>query len=142
MPTIPANGVNWSATAAWIALVVSVVGNITGPLITSHLNNKHQLKMYKLKAREKQVVALNNARISVLTSFISNTGKCISHTSLDNISDFGFSYFSAYQYIPEEHWGELDKLYEFVIGDQWDDARAAYIALNHVIAELLKEPLQ
>lgn len=141
MPVIP-NDVDWSATATWIALAISIVGTIASPLITSWLNNKHQLKMYKLKSESNRIDKINDARASTLKSFISNTGKCISVTSLDNMSDFGSSYFAAYQYIPEEYWSNLDSLFNDIISNQWNNARQTYVGLNHLIADLLREPLQ
>lgn len=40
---------DWSATAAWTALIVSIVGTVLGPIIHSCIDNRHQLKMYKMK---------------------------------------------------------------------------------------------
>lgn len=140
MPTIYSN-VDWSATAAWIALAISIVGTIASPLITSCLNNRHQRKMYKLKSEDRRIDKINDSRISTLKSFITNTGKCISHTSVDNISDFGSSFFSVYQYIPCSRWVDLDKLYRDIINNRWDDARTSFLEISHLIAELLKEPL-
>lgn len=141
MPVIP-NDVDWSATAAWIALAISIIGTIASPLITTWLTNKHQLKMYKLKSEANRIDKINDARTAALNAFISNTGKCISVTSLDNISDFGSSYFAAYQYVPEEYWSELDSLFNDIVQNQWDDARKTYVKLIHLIADLLKEPLR
>lgn len=137
MPVI-SNNVDWSVTAAWIALVVSILV----PYITARANNKHQLKLFKLKSESDRLDKVNDARISVLRSFISNTGRYLSCSSIDNLSDLGFSYFAAYQYIPGEYWKKLDKLYEDMIYNRWDDARELFLQLNRVIADLLKEPLQ
>lgn len=136
------NAMDWNAAAAWIALIVSVVGTIASPLITSWLNNKHQRKMYKLKAEAARIDKINDARVSTLKSFITDTGKCISYTSTDNISGFGSSFFAAYQYIPSEHWDDLDILYDEIINNRWDNARMSFLRISHLTAELLKVPLQ
>lgn len=41
--------IDWSATAAWIALAISIIS----PAITTILTNRHQLKLRKLDIQEK-----------------------------------------------------------------------------------------
>ena len=141
MPVIPDN-VDWSATAAWIALAISIIGTICSPIITSWLNNKFQLKMYRLKSESERVDKINDERTSSLKAFLSNTGKCISEASPSSITDFGSVFFGVYQYIPEEYWDKLDQLYNDILNDQWESAHEIYIYFIHVIADLLKEPLR
>lgn len=40
--------IDWSATAAWIALAISIIS----PAITTILANRHQLKLRKLDIQE------------------------------------------------------------------------------------------
>ena len=54
MNPIP-NNVDWSATAAWISLVISITGTILGPIITTILTNRHQLKLRRLDLQEKSI---------------------------------------------------------------------------------------
>lgn len=44
---------DWSATAAWIALAISIVGTIASPIINSILNNRYQLKLHNLDLKNK-----------------------------------------------------------------------------------------
>lgn len=141
MPTIP-NNVDWSATAAWIALAVSIIGTIASPLITTWLNNKHQLKMYELEIKEKHISVVSNARTSSLEAFIANIGKCIANCTLENQSEFGYTYSAAYQYIPDKYWPLLDSMYEEICHDQVDAAMEDYKQIIHIVADLLKEPPQ
>lgn len=141
MPVIP-NNVDWSATAAWIALAISIAGTIASPLITTWLTNKHQLKVFKLQSEQERINKINECRNDVFRLFITNTGKCISCTSLENISDFGASFFAIYQYVPEASWKDFDILFDAIICNRWDDARKFYVKLNYLIADLLKEPLR
>lgn len=41
--------IDWSATAAWIALAISIIS----PAITTILSNRHQLKLRELDIQEK-----------------------------------------------------------------------------------------
>lgn len=44
---------DWNAAAAWIALAISLVGSIAGPIITTILTNRHQLKLRMMDIHEK-----------------------------------------------------------------------------------------
>ena len=79
MPTAT-NGIDWSATAAWIALVISIVGTVASPLITSALNNRHQKKMRELDIKENRLIA-------------AETAKCIATRQVDDVSEFGRTFF-------------------------------------------------
>lgn len=141
MSAIPSD-VDWSATAAWIALAISITGTVLSPLVTAWLNNRQQLHMYKLKADEDRRTALNQARISSLETLIANIGKCIAHGNNQNLSDFGFSYFSAYQYISPEYWEKLDQLFSYICDCEFDAAKPLYLEITHVVSGLLKETPQ
>ena len=45
--------IDWNATAAWIALAISITGTIVGPIITTILTNRHQIKLRKLDIYER-----------------------------------------------------------------------------------------
>ncbi|MCD8104492.1 MAG: hypothetical protein LUF35_05715 [Lachnospiraceae bacterium] len=134
--------IDWNATAAWIALAISIVGTIASPLITSLLNNRHQLKMYKMKAVEKRLGSINSARTAALESYLANTGKYISTQYPPHQAKFSSTYFAVYQYVPERLWDSLDDLYNLIEQEHWSDARAKFQNINREITALLKEPLQ
>ena len=46
--------IDWSAIAAWIAVIISIIGVSVGPLFPACINNKHQLKLRKLDIEEKK----------------------------------------------------------------------------------------
>lgn len=45
--------IDWSAIAAWIAVIISIIGVSVGPLLTACINNKHQLKLRKFRCIQK-----------------------------------------------------------------------------------------
>lgn len=69
--------IDWSATAAWIALAISIIS----PAITTILTNRHQLKLRELDIQEKHSSTYNAARASTIEDFISKVGKYISYSS-------------------------------------------------------------
>ncbi|CUP51876.1 hypothetical protein [Enterocloster clostridioformis] len=57
MPNIP-NNTDWSATAAWIALAISIIT----PTISLLLNNIHQRKLKQLELMKHPLIITNNAK--------------------------------------------------------------------------------
>lgn len=141
MPVIP-NNVDWSATAAWIALVVSIIGTIAGPIISSLINNSHQLKIRKLEIQEKTLESYENKRHEIITSFLSSVGLFLSHPNTYNIESFGRSFYSVYQYIPESSWNNFDEFYLLCISKNYDLAREKFPTISHELNAILKETHQ
>lgn len=133
---------DWSATAAWIALAISIIGTIAGPIITTVLTNKHQLKLRKMDNEQKKNDEYVNARNKAINSFISNTGKCLSFSDIDTKKDFGYSYHNVYAYVPRGQWQLLDTLYDSISSQNWDDARDEFSTVVHKLSLLLKETPQ
>ena len=77
MPSVP-NNVDWSATAAWIALVISIIGTVASPLITTVLTNRHQLKLRALDIKQNSIRTYEERRFQAITAFFQKTGGCFS----------------------------------------------------------------
>ena len=89
--------IDWSATAAWIALAISIIS----PAITTILTNRHQLKLRELDIQEKHSSTYNAARASTIEDFISKVGKYISYSSSSARKECAESFFHIYAYTPE-----------------------------------------
>ena len=131
--------IDWSATAAWIALAISILS----PAITTLLTNRHQLKLHKLDIQEKREDIYNEARISVIEEFISKVSKCISHPSGTNKIECAECFFYIYAYTPQSLWPFLDDLNSKLESGCWDDAFKLFKDISKSLACLLKgEPLK
>ena len=135
MPIIP-NNVDWSATAAWIALIISITGTIAGPLLTSLLNHRHELKMHQLRAKEEEYIQ----KQTLLRQCISGIGVFLSHPGATSMDEFGKTFYYAYAYLPQEKWPLLDKFYSSVVGKDYASARQQQSEIIHLINVSLKEP--
>lgn len=133
------NSIDWSATAAWTALIISIVGSIIGPIISAIFTNRHQLKMHQLSSYETQLSRYNESRSKVFSDFVSCVGKCIAFCNNENLADCGAAYFQIYQYIPKTYWDSLDKLYVSLCETDLDTASSIYPQIIHLIGELSKE---
>lgn len=131
-----------STIAAFTALIVSVAGTIIGPIVTTMLTNRHQLKLRKLDIRQKTIEAYAERRFSAINTFIAKAGKCLAFQSVDSVTEFGEAFHCIYQYVPSDLWNDLDAFYSAITNDYWDEAELMYPAIIHKLSEILKETPQ
>ena len=130
--------IDWSATAAWIALAISIIS----PAITTILTNRHQLKLRELDIQEKHTSTYNAARTSTIEDFISKVGRCVSHPSATIRKECAESFFHIYAYTPQPLWPFLDDLNGKIESGDWLAARKLFNGITKSLACLLKgEPL-
>lgn len=127
------NTIDWSATAAWIALVISITGTVVGPIVTSVLNNHHQLKMKKLELEE----SLLSKRIDIMKQCISGIGLVLAYPNSSNLTEFGKSFHNVYMYIPPDKWYDLDCFYNYVISGEIDIAKERCPEVIKMLTETL-----
>lgn len=137
MNTVP-NNVDWSATAAWIALAISITGTILGPIITTILTNRHQLKLRQMDITQKVIEKCEERRFLAINTFIAKAGCCLSCVDEESVKDFGESYHCIYQYVPDKFWPKLDEFYMVLISYNWKSAKELYPEIIHELAELLR----
>lgn len=128
---------DWSTVAAWIALIISIVGYITGPLITAIITNIHQTKLRKMDLEEKYA----DQRSQVIHAFISNIGKLFTYGNSQDLQNYGASYHLVYAYVSDDLWDKLDQLYSFLQSGEYDKAQPLYVDVTHKLAAILKESL-
>lgn len=134
--------IDWNATAAWIALAISITGTIAGPIVTAILTNRHQLKLRKLDIEQRKTEKYIDARNYAITSFISKTGQCITSADIPVLKELGLVYHNVYAYVPQSLWPSLDDLYQSIVCYNWTDSRKKFTVISHSLAELLKESPQ
>ena len=138
MPVIP-NNVDWSATAAWIALVISIIGTIVGPIVTTILTNQHQLKLRELDIAHKNIEEYNKEKFATINDFISSVGRCIANPTPALIEDVGAIYYNVYLYVPNSLHKRLNDLHDCISDGLWTNAGHVYREIALRLTELLKE---
>ena len=126
---------DWSATAAWIALAISIVGTIASPIINSILNNRYQLKLHNFDLKNKY----QEQRAETINSFLCNVAGYLAYPDRKNAHLFGTSFYSVYQYVPDEMWPKLDSLFDSLVNENLDSAQQEYPPIAHRLAEILKD---
>lgn len=134
--------IDWNATAAWIALIISLVGSIVSPIINTIMTTRHQTKLRELDIKQRATEQYNDRRFCAINTFISKVGKFLSYRDEDPLKELGESYHCIYQYVPESYWSKLDDFYDLICNHDWDEARKVYPDIIHTLASLLKEPPQ
>lgn len=130
------NPMDWNASAAWIALAISIIT----PTISLLLNNLHQRKLKRLELRHQKEMEYYQKQSEVFKNFL----KC-SGSHLRSINGDVFSYTSAYHelfmYVPCEYWDQLIAFNEAVCSKDSDPAEAnkLYLNVTKILASLLQE---
>lgn len=128
--------IDWSATAAWIALVISIIGTLASPIITAIITNKHQIKLREQDIKQKTAEKYEDARTSAINSFIANTGRYLTSLNNESTEDFSKSFHIVYQYVPETMWNELDQLYKLLLNQRSGTHQQALEAYSNIIRKL------
>ncbi len=130
---------DWSATAAWIALIISVIGTVFGPIVTALITNRHQLKLRKLDIEQSSLDSYYQNRFNAINAFLSKAGKCLSYVDENSVMELGECYHNIYQYVPSDFWDDLDSFYSSLISFDWANAKTLYPPIVRKLSEILKE---
>ncbi|MFR3729131.1 hypothetical protein [Lacrimispora sp.] len=131
--------IDWSATAAWVTLALTLVISIVSPVISTYLSNKFQLKIREYEKSEKEVEQHYLEKREILQGFISNTGKLLNRRDSDSLKDCGEHFYLVYTYLPKEHWNKIDLLHQHIQNVDYASAQTLLLEVSKVIAELLEE---
>lgn len=101
--------VDWNATAAWIALIISVVGTVIGPIVTASLNNTHQLKMYDIQRTQKRM----DERECLFKAAIASVGAATGELTPETLTGLGRDLHNVYAFIPFKDWKSLDSFFYY-----------------------------
>lgn len=130
--------IDWSATAAWVAVIISVVGTVVGPIATAVLTNRHQLKIRKLELRQNE----RDKRITSIWNCISGIGSVLACPSVENLSFFGQTFPVAYTILPEKYWPLLDDFLISVSNSRFPHAKEISTEIIHLLSDLLVKESQ
>ncbi|WP_312636349.1 hypothetical protein [Oscillibacter sp.] len=89
--------IDWSATAAWIALVVAIIS----PIVTSIINNRHLSKIKKMEIIQQRGLAVIEEYISVTSREILITGVSDAYEKI---------YAKVFIYVPKSLHSQLEEL--------------------------------
>ena len=129
--------VDWNATAAWIAILVTLAITIITPALTSFLNNRFQLHLKKMELQESAENELFSKKLETYEGALRTIGNCIHYYSPDNRAIFGEYLYKLYLYLPEEHWPVLDSLVKDFEEDAREQIWEDFLALSKILSREL-----
>ena len=129
------NTIDWNATAAWIALAVSIIT----PAISLLLNNIHQRKLKKTELKNALIIKQYDEMKNVIIEY----HKCVSKLhmiSAGAISEYELAYRKLFLFVPNEHWETLEKFNKTLLSNI-DSAsiQEQYLEITEILASLLQE---
>ena len=131
--------IDWSSTAAWITLAVTLAFSIASPVITTFMNNRFQLKMVKLNFQQKAHEDHYLKKREIIEAFVSNTGKCIFYANIEVLRQCGENFYPIYIYTPENLWSDIDEMLDLISNKNWSEAKIKFASLSKSLADVLAE---
>lgn len=128
---------DWSATAAWIALIVA----IAAPVFTARLNNYFQLKMKELDFKFSKQTEYYQYQKVCFEKFIKFASKQIESDYKSERVEFCECFHEMLIYLPCNSWDEAKPLYDSIVNRK-ADAREKLYSFTQILASQLKESWQ
>ena len=127
---------DWSASAAWIALAISIIT----PTVSLLLNNLHQRKMKRLELRHQKEMSYYQKQSEVFKNFLTASGSHLRSMTGD-IFAYTSAYHEVFMYVPCEYWDLLISFDKAVRSRDSDKskANALYLDVTKILASLLQE---
>lgn len=104
-----------SLLISFIALAVSIIT----PGLNTILQNRHELKMYKIRTVEQH-------RQEVVEAYIRSAGTVIIHATSEAADYFGKNCGVIFAYIPKDLWPDAQKLNSLLLNKQWSQAQKPF----------------
>ena len=130
--------VDWSATAAWITLVVTLIISIVSPVITTWMNHRFQLRLTELETKNKEIENHYLKKRAVIDDFIASVGKCLFRADSTALQSF----YAIYVYVPSSLWPDIDTLLQLITARELERAQEHFSNLTKSLAGILEETSQ
>ena len=131
--------IDWSATAAWVTLVATLIISIISPIITTRMNHQFQLQLAKLEAKNKETENHYLKKRTVIDNFITSTGKYLFRGDAEALQECGKSFYSIYIYVPQSLWPDIDALLKLINSREFEKAQKHFSNLTKSLADILEE---
>ena len=119
--------------------VILAICAIISPIATTIINNVYQLKLKKLKYKQKEIEAFSYYKRGVYEDYVRYTGQCLARPAQrDNLEDYGKFYGLALIYFSEELISDLQQLDTAIYNRQWDLANSLWKEFTPKIRNALK----
>lgn len=112
-----------ASTAAWIALAVSILS----PMLTSIINNHHQVKM-------KRIEIFVTSKMKIIEEYLSSAGHVIYYRAQDGSESYSTAIGKIYSAAPKSLWGKISDLDELIYSGNWEEAHTKFLEISQGLA--------
>lgn len=119
--------------------VIIALCAIVSPILTTILNNRHQLKIRKLELQEKEYENTIAYQRTVFENYLRYSGKCISRATPDALREYGEYYLVALMYAPDHIKAKMISANELMQNYNWAAAGKMYEEPAPMIRALLQK---
>ena len=130
------NTIDWNATAAWIALAVSIIT----PAISLLLNNIHQRKLKETELKNALIIKQYDEMKNVIIEYHKCVSTKLHMISAGAISEYELAYRKLFLFVPNEHRETLEKFNKTLLSNS-DSAsiQEQYLEITEILASLLQD---
>ena len=108
------------------------------PMLTTILNNFHQMRLRKFDAKQEAKKNSNAFKRDIYESYLKTTGRCISDPTSEHFAEYGDIYPVALIYFPDNLVAKLLALDSLISEKHWKEARATLNDLAPLIRDLVQ----
>ena len=105
---------------------VTLIAAILSPVLSTWLNNRHQLNMRKLELDTTAKNDEQNHNREIIEGYFMSTGKCVNNTSFENLGLYGSYYALAFQHLPDELHNQMRAINADIISNNYKSASIKY----------------
>ena len=116
--------------APWIAIAITLILSVLVPVFTQIANNRFQLKLRELDDKSN----VTNRKLNAYEDFFQKVGACVSYAQVENVTEAGASIQRLYAYVGEEDWVYLDKLFDSIKENDWNEAKNSMRYVSKILA--------
>lgn len=131
--------IDWSSTAAWITLAITLSISIISPIITTWMNHRFQLQLAELEAKNKEIENHYLKKRAVIDDFIASVGKCLFRADSAALQECGQSFYAIYVYVPTSLWPDIDTLLRLITARELERAQEHFSNLAKSLSDILEE---
>ena len=121
-----------------ISVIVALCA-IVSPIATAIINNRYQLKLRKMDIYQKTLENTMLYKRSIFENYLKYAGRCIFHSDVNALKDYGEYYLLALLYAPIELHTEMKKINVLMLEKHWSEASPLFEVLTPKIYDVIQK---
>lgn len=112
-----------------ILSTITLFAAIFSPMLTAIISNQYQLKLKKLELEDAARKDDENHKREIIEQYLIHAGRCLKEPYAENFSAYAGYHAIAFQYVPKELHGKMQKLHDDILGKDENIAVATFSEL-------------